>query len=143
MGSMLVVSHTTISGQPIARVDAVDMIRGIARDLPADAVWAFHGVASNDRYTTRVEKPKLIRKQAPIGRPEATCSALILLRKRAQWWTLTQDDRRRILEEGGNQGMVLYGSRSRHSLSQGRSMSKGAVPSVSIRPSGKVRSHII
>ena len=58
-----------------------------------------YGVATNDRYTTRVEKAELIRKQAPIGRPEATRSALILLRKRAEWWALTQDDRRRILEE--------------------------------------------
>ncbi len=98
-GSMQVVSHTTISGQPIARVTAIDMISGVAADLPADAVWAFHGVASNDRYTTRSEKTELTSKQATIGRPEATHAALILLRKRAEWWALTQDERRTILEE--------------------------------------------
>jgi hypothetical protein len=98
-GSMSVVSHTTISGQPIARVDGVDMVAGVATELPADALWALHGVTSNDRYTTRVEKAELTSKQAPVGRPEATSAALILLRKRAEWWALTQDERRTILEE--------------------------------------------
>ncbi len=98
-GSMLVVYHTTISGPPIARVDAVDMIAGIAGDLPADAAWAFHGVTTNDRYTTRVEKTELTSKQVAVGRPEATHAALILLRKRAEWWALGQDERRAILED--------------------------------------------
>ena len=99
MGSMRVISHTTISGQPIARVDGIDMVAGIVANLPDDAVWALHGVATNDRYTTRAEKTELTGKQAPIGRPEATSVALILLRKRAEWWALTQDERRAILEE--------------------------------------------
>ncbi len=101
-GSMLVASHATISGQPIARVDAVDMIAGIPTDLPLDAIWAVHGVASNDRYTTRAEKTELTSRQAPIGRPEATCAALILLRKRDEWWALTQDERRAILENNSH-----------------------------------------
>ena len=101
-GSMLVASHATISGQPIARVDAVDMIAGIPTDLPPDAIWAVHGVASNDRYTTRAEKTELTSRQAPIGRPEATSAALILLRKRDEWWALTQDERRAILENNSH-----------------------------------------
>jgi hypothetical protein len=96
---MRVVFHTTVSGQPIAPVDSIDMVAGLAADLPADTVWALHGVTSNERYTTRVEKTELTSRQARIGRSEATSSALILLRKRAEWWALTQDERRRILEE--------------------------------------------
>lgn len=96
---MLVVSHTTLTGQPIARVDAIDMIAGVAATPPAGAVWILHGVATNDRYTTRSEKIDLNSKQAPIGRSEATRSALLLLRKRAEWWAFTQDERRKILEE--------------------------------------------
>ena len=96
-GSLSVVSDTTISGQPIARVDAIEMIVGVVTGLPNDAAWALHGVATNDRYTTRAEKTALVSKQAPIGRPEASRSALILLRKRAEWWALTQDARRKIL----------------------------------------------
>ena len=98
-GSMAVVSFTTLSGPPIACVSAVHMIAGITAHPPADAAWALHGVATNDRYTTRAEKSELTAKQTPIGRPEATRSALILLRKRAEWWALTQDERRAILEE--------------------------------------------
>jgi len=96
---MRVVSQETLSGQPIARANAVEMIAGIAVDMPADAAWAFHGVTSNDRYTTRAEKAELVGKQAPVGRPEATLAALILLRKRAEWWALAQDERRAVLEE--------------------------------------------
>lgn len=98
-GSLRVLSHMTISGDPIQEVDAIDMMPGLATDLPTGTVWALHGVASNERYTTRVEKTELTSRQARIGRPEATSSALILLRKRAEWWALAQDERRAILEE--------------------------------------------
>lgn len=97
-GSMFVVSHTTLAGPPIALVNSVDMVAGIATDLPADAAWALHGVTSHDHYTTREEKTELISKQAPVGRTEATSAALILLRKNPEWWALTQDERRAILE---------------------------------------------
>ena len=56
-------------------------------------------MATNDRYTTTVEKADLIKRQAPIGRAGATRSALILLRKTGAWWGLPQDERRAILEE--------------------------------------------
>jgi len=97
-GSMLVISQNTISGPPIANVDAVEMIPGVASEVPAGAAWSLHGVTSNDRYTTRTEKTELVGKQAPVGRPEATRAALFLLRKRAEWWALTQDERRAVLE---------------------------------------------
>lgn len=96
---MSVMSQDTLSGESIARVDAVEIAEGVAVDMPADARWSFHGVTSNDRYTTRAEKTELIGKQVPVGRPEATQAALILLRKRAEWWALTQDERRAILED--------------------------------------------
>jgi hypothetical protein len=41
-------------------------------------------------------------KQPSLGRPEATCAALIPIRKTASWWSLAQDDRRRIFEERSN-----------------------------------------
>ena len=79
----------------VARVDVVD---GLLPELPPGAAWTLHGVTTNDRYTTRSEKSSLLGKQAPIGRPEATCAALILLRKNASWWALSQDERRDIFE---------------------------------------------
>ena len=97
-GRMRVVAHTTLAGPPIAAADGVDMVAGVAMELPADALWALHGVSTNDRYTTRTERSELTLKQARIGRPEATCAALILLRKRSDWWALPQEERRTILE---------------------------------------------
>lgn len=98
-GNLRVVSQTVIAGPDIAPVPRVAMIPGLPGAPPAGSAWVLHGVATNDRYTTRPEKSELVRSQAAIGRPEATSAALILLRKRAEWWALTQDERRAILEE--------------------------------------------
>ena len=98
-GAWTVVSQRTHSGAPIAPVARVEMVAGIPLHLARETAWALWGVATNDRYTTRTEKTDLIHKQAPIGRPEATCAALIPLSKNAAWWALTQDERREVLEE--------------------------------------------
>lgn len=34
-----------------------------------------------------------------MNRPEATCAALIPIRKTADWWQLTQEERRKIFED--------------------------------------------
>ena len=34
-----------------------------------------------------------------LGRPEATLAALIPIRKNAEWWAMTQDERRNVFEE--------------------------------------------
>jgi len=97
-GDWIVTSQRTILGPPVAEVSRVAMLSG---HVPADtaAAWILRGVATNDRYTTRDEKRSLVEKQAPIGRPEATGAALILLRKNPEWWAMTQDERRAVLEE--------------------------------------------
>jgi len=48
---------------------------------------------------THDEKNQLVAKQPGLGRPEATCAALIPIRKNASWWSLSQDERRMIFEE--------------------------------------------
>lgn len=65
---------------------------------PLNSVWSLCGVASNDRYVERKEKTELQNIQAPLGRTEATCAALIPIQKSEIWWTLTQDERREIFE---------------------------------------------
>ena len=77
----------------------MDIVSGAASARSGDAAWALSGVTTNDRYTYRAEKGELVSKQAPIGRAEASCGALILLRKNATWWAMTQEERREILEE--------------------------------------------
>jgi hypothetical protein len=98
-GTFCVQSQKTILGEPISSVPFVDAIPGFPTAASKDALWVLCGVTSNDRYTTRMEKTALSSLQASIGRPQATCSALILLRKTADWWGLTQDERREILED--------------------------------------------
>ena len=51
------------------------------------------------RYTERAEKEQLAAVQAELGRPEATCAALIPIKKSAAWWELTQEERRQIFED--------------------------------------------
>ena len=98
-GFWSVVSQRTLAGAPVAPVAGVDMVPGLVTDIASNAAWALRGVATNDRYTTAMEKAELVRRQAPIGRAGATRSALILLRKTAAWWALPQDERRAIMEE--------------------------------------------
>lgn len=97
-GEWAVTAHTTLRGDPIERVARIAVVPGTP-PTPGTTRWMLRGTATHDRYTTRPEKADLIARQAPIGRPEATRSALILLRKTAEWWGLTQDERRAILEE--------------------------------------------
>jgi hypothetical protein len=64
--------------------------------LPVGAAWLLRGVTSNQRYTSRAQQTKLAAVQPPLGRPEATCGALIPITKSAAWWSLAQDERERF-----------------------------------------------
>ncbi|NKJ03823.1 chlorite dismutase family protein [Rhizobium sp. SG741] len=98
-GEWIVGSQRALLGSPLAAVSRVAMLSGNGPAEASGAAWVLRGVATNDRYTTRDEKRSLVERQAPIGRPEATRAALILLRKSADWWAMTQDERRAVLEE--------------------------------------------
>ena len=56
------------------------------------------GFRSNLRYTVKAEQEQLTAIQSDLGRTEATHAALIPIRKSEAWWTLAQDDRRKISE---------------------------------------------
>jgi len=66
--------------------------------LPSATSWRLAGVVSNLRYAERTEKEQLAASPA-LGRKEATRAALIPIRKSAAWWELTQEERRKILED--------------------------------------------
>src|SRR5581483_6439371 len=66
---------------------------------PARARWSLRGSTSNARYVERRERRTLDALQAPLGRPEASRASLIPVRKSAEWWELTQEERRAIFEE--------------------------------------------
>ncbi len=98
-GTWRVIARKTVVGTPLPDVKRVDIINGSLDELPESAAWMLRGVTSNERYVTRPEKDQLAAKQVSIGRPEATHAALIPIRKNAQWWAMTQDERRAIFEE--------------------------------------------
>ena len=66
------------------------------------AVWTLRGTAGHQRYVERAENERLVAVQAPLRRPEATCAALIPIRKSDAWWDLAQDERRTIFESASH-----------------------------------------
>jgi hypothetical protein len=93
------ISINTIVGEPLDDVGRLHIVTEVVSEVPDDAKWVLRGLTSNDRYVTRAEKDQLIARQPALGRPHATCAALIPIRKSASWWGLAQDERRRIFEE--------------------------------------------
>ncbi len=67
-------------------------------DIPG-AAWRLRGVVSHPRYSTAGELKELAGVQAGLGRSEATCAALIPIRKSEAWWSMAQDERRAIFED--------------------------------------------
>ena len=88
-----------VAGPSLKRVDRIEVVQGNLVSLPNGSKWLIRGVTSNDRYTTRKEHEMLLSRQPALGRPEATCAALIPVAKSAAWWHLPHDERRAIFEE--------------------------------------------
>jgi Chlorite dismutase len=61
--------------------------------------WTLSGIRSNTRYTTSEEKAQLEMRQEDLGRSESGRAVMILIKKNAEWWLLSQDERRAIFEE--------------------------------------------
>ena len=97
-GTWRVAGIAPVVGEPLAHVARVDVVDRSLASLPSGARWLLRGVTSHERYVTRDEHELLAVKTPPLGRIEATCAALIPIRKSASWWALAQDERRAILE---------------------------------------------
>jgi hypothetical protein len=97
-GGWSVVASKAVVGDPLPLVERLDMIHGAVARLPEGGNWLLRGVTSNERYATRAEKEELVKKQAVLGRPGSTHGAFIPIRKSAEWWALTQDERRALFE---------------------------------------------
>lgn len=95
-----VTSQCAVSGEPLSSIASLAVTPSIeftARPHFAPD-WPLIGRASHVRYVEKAEKDRLVSVQAGLGRPEATCAALIPIRKSDEWWALTQDERREIFE---------------------------------------------
>ena len=97
-GSWRVTNVTTHSGPPLKVVSHLEVVNGPLERLPSGTAWVLRGVVSNTRYVTHEERSQLELRQPALNRSEASCAALIPIRKSAQWWNLAQDERREIFE---------------------------------------------
>lgn len=96
-GKWKVISMTTVSGQPIETVTYLDISPNLNTSLNK-GIWTLTGFTSNVRYAEKAEREKLQAVQSDLGRSLATCAALIPIRKAETWWTMAQDERRKIFE---------------------------------------------
>ena len=92
----------TLVGDPLASAARLNVVSGQPIPTSKSDIWTLRGMTSNERYVTHDEKQLLVIKQPSLGRSEATCAALIPIRKNALWWSLPQDERRKIFEEKSN-----------------------------------------
>lgn len=98
-GPWRVVRLGAFRGAVLAAVERLDVVNGAAPVVPPETAWVLQGFTSNLRYATRIELETLQARQPALDRPEATCAALIPIKKSAAWWALAQDERRAIFEE--------------------------------------------
>ena len=99
VGEWRIVRMETIVGAPLPAASRLTVVAGASDTIHTDTVWGLHGITSNERYVTAQEKQQLVAKQEGLSRPGSLCAALIPIHKNAQWWGLTQDERRWIFEE--------------------------------------------
>jgi hypothetical protein len=100
-GAWHVSSVDAVIGESLPAASRLLIQNGHAQAHP-NTSWILQGVTSNERYVTRIEKERLAALQPPLGRPEATCAALIPIRKSAEWWAMPQDERRAVFEESSH-----------------------------------------
>ena len=101
-GSWQVTRIAGVIGVPLAPVSHLEIRDGEDRTLENYNGWVLRGITSNERYVTRGEKTELVSKQPGLGRPKAINGALIPIKKTVEWWSLSQEERRRIFEEQSN-----------------------------------------
>lgn len=98
-GFWRVTTMNAIAGEPLPAARRLEITSGPEIPSGPQAAWILHGITSNERYVDREEKSRIVAKLLGLGRPEATCAALISIRKKAAWWALTQEERLGIFKE--------------------------------------------
>ena len=101
-GGWQVTSLSPVKGDALPPVRALSIVhrQAIALPLlPSSTSWRLAGVTSYLRYVERAEKVLLAEAPAELGRHEASCAALIPIKKSSAWWELTHQERRDIFED--------------------------------------------
>jgi len=86
-------------GEPLPAVTRLEIASSAVTPSDPKSAWVLRGITSNERYVVREERTQIVAKLLGLGRPEATCGALIAIRKNEAWWALTQDERLSIFKE--------------------------------------------
>jgi hypothetical protein len=97
-GQWLVTRCDAVVGAPVEAVPKLNVVNTAASQLSRRGTWVLQGFTSNVRYAERHEITRLRTRQEGLNRPASTCAALIPIKKNAQWWALSQDERRAIFE---------------------------------------------
>lgn len=99
VGQWRVTDQYTIVGSPLQSVQAIEVVNSSANQLTQQGAWVLQGFTSNVRYANRNEIVKLQAVQEGLNREKSLCAALIPIKKNAEWWAMSQDERRSIFEE--------------------------------------------
>ena len=96
-GHWKVVKQSTILGSGLS---SVSHLRVEALGEPnVTYAWKLSGIISNVRYAEKQERVLLTAKQEGLGRSDCDCAALLPIKKSAEWWSLAQNERRKIFED--------------------------------------------
>ena len=98
-GNWIVTKQDTIIGSPLDLVQRIEVVNSPAANLASKSAWVLQGFTSNVRYADRNEIIKLQSVQEGLNRNSSLCAALIPIKKNAEWWSMSQDERRSIFEE--------------------------------------------
>jgi len=98
-GPWRVAKMEVLAGEPLPAASRLAIASGSESPSEPHVAWVLHGITSNERYVDREERNQIVAKLLDLGRPEATCAALIPIRKNSAWWALTQDERLSIFKE--------------------------------------------
>jgi len=98
-GTWRIDSIGQVIGESLPIAHRLSIFQGHRASEASLEAWELRGFISNIRYATQAELEALRSRQAGLGRREATCAALIPIRKSADWWSLAQDERRALIEE--------------------------------------------
>lgn len=80
-GLWRIVGTETIVGKSLPEAKRLNVISASELQPETNAPWVLRGITSNERYVMREEKNEIVVKQQGLARPEATCAALIPIRK--------------------------------------------------------------
>lgn len=95
-GPWRVAEMKALVGQPLPTARRLAIAPGSEAQSDSKEAWVLRGITSNERYVDRGERSQIVSKLLGLGRPEATCAALIPIRKNEAWWALTQEERLNI-----------------------------------------------